>query len=61
MISMSKMLVALLFLGAVSVPVFAANPTPVTTPAAKVMKHKKVHHTKKMKKAAKVSSTPAAK
>lgn len=56
-------LVALLFLGAVSAPVFAAEPTPGKTPAAKMMKHKKVHHYKKKgsKKAAKPSSTPMAK
>jgi hypothetical protein len=55
------MLAALLFLGAVSAPVFAADPAPVKTPAAKVMKHK-VHHKKKSaKKAVKPTTTPVAK
>jgi hypothetical protein len=57
-------LMAVLFLAAVSGPAFAAEPTPVQTPAAKSMKHKKVRHKKKMakeKKAMKAESTPTAK
>jgi hypothetical protein len=57
-----RTLLVLSFLGAVCAPVFAAEATPVTTPAAKVMKHKKVrHHKKTMKKAAKPVTTPEAK
>jgi len=59
---MKKLIAALmmiLFVGAVSGPVWA-DTTPVKTPVAKSMKHKK-KMMKKKKKAMKPSSTPTAK
>ena len=59
---MKKLIVSLmtvLFLSALSGPVFAADTMPAKTPVAKSMKHKK--KMKRGKKAMKPNSTPTAK